>query len=99
MGSHDFEKMDLDESAYRKSMETQIGNEDDDLDLKLIEGMSAEQRKELDELKVNNPFNLKRDDPLLLSAKLRKWKNRQKLACNLHPFNIKLRSTMFFITI
>lgn len=76
----EFGGTDMDEMQYRKDAEQQAMDklDDDERVRKEIEAMSEEEKVEFDKLTVENPFDLKPDDPLLLRHKLRKWKKKQK---------------------
>ena len=73
--THEFGENDMNEEQYRNDVEMKgKEEEDEDEDKKILDAMTIEEREKFDKMKIDNPFGLKQDDPLLISAKMKKWR-------------------------
>merc|ERR1712154_33387 len=81
---HEFDGNDMNEEQYRKDIEMKENEnmeEEEDQDQKILNAMSKEERLQFDNMQIVNPFDLEKNDPLLISAKLKK--------CKTHKNNMK----------
>ena len=92
--THEFGGKDMDETKYRKEMaeKEKGGGEEVNEDLVEIEAMSKEERERFDRVKVDNPFDLSNDDPLLIRPKLKKWKKLKEKGMKRSPMKEMKRS-------
>lgn len=78
--SHDFQIDDTNEDKFRMRNNRNHNNDDDDDDNnhnEILNRMTNKQREKFDSIQISNPLNLPNDDPLIIAAKMRKWKAKR----------------------